>query len=73
MFQYIPLFYDSCMSAFKGIVGLMAGTAAARETTRLLHSARMALIATIALLSTLVLCVLIISTYFLIQIVQNLS
>lgn len=69
MFPVFQIF-DTFMTTFKSIVGLMAGRTAVRETTKLIHSARLALIGIIAASAIFFVCLLIISVYFLIQIVQ---
>ncbi len=63
-------FLTSFMAAFQGIMRFMAGQTAARETTKLIRNVRIALIAVAAVCAAVFVCLLIISAYFLVQIIH---
>jgi hypothetical protein len=58
-------------SASKGILGMLAGQAAAREAAHLAHSAKKALIVIAAFFGVLTVCVLIVTFYVLLLIIER--
>jgi hypothetical protein len=66
-------FLNVFMASFKGVASFLAGQAAVRETAKMIRNVRLAMIAAAAVGGMLFLCTLIISAYFLLRIVQELS
>jgi hypothetical protein len=58
-------------SASKGIIGLLAGQAAAREAANAAHTAKKALIAVAFFFGILTFCVLIVTFYVLLLIIER--
>lgn len=61
------------MSALTGVMKLVAGQKAAHETAKLIRVARIALVTVASVCAAVFICMLIVSMYFLIQIVHLLS
>jgi hypothetical protein len=57
-------------NASKGIIGILAGQAAARETAKAAHAAKAALIGFAIFLGFLTLCMLIVTFYVLLLIIE---
>lgn len=67
------MFLRTLFTTATGVSGLLSGRAAAREFNHMLRTARIALIGVAVLAAVFTLCLLIITAYFLLQIIQQLS
>lgn len=66
-------FLTPFLNTFKGIASFIAGREAVRETTQLIHSVKIAMVALAVVLAVWTICLLIIAIFALVQLIQLLS